>query len=191
MKVCLRPPKRDIEAKVSQANRVKGIILSGGSGTRLRPMTHSVSKQLLPVYNQPMIHYRLSKIMLAGIRHILLIVKKDSHSQFSSLLGDGGEWGIKIEYAIQEHPNGVEEAFLIGETFLKEDPGVAMILGDNIFHGAGLRTPLGSMEGEPEAQVFASWVSVMLKFFQEAQLGWTLEPLMQLNMSGHSRNVRV
>lgn len=137
---------------------MRGIILAGGSGTRLWPITKGISKQLMPIYDKPMVYYPLSTLMMAGIDEILVITTPEYNEQFQALLGDGSQLGIRLEYAVQPSPDGLAQAFIIGEEFIG-DESVALVLGDNIFHGVGLGSSLRENSDIDGARIFAYHVS--------------------------------
>ena len=161
---------------------MKGIVLAGGSGTRLYPVTQSISKQLLPIYDKPMIYYPLSVLMLAGIRDILIITTPHDRAQFENLLGDGSQFGISLSFTTQAHPNGLAEAFILGEDFIGDDD-VALILGDNLFYGQGfssvLKTTVEKISKDGGATIFGYFVRSPERFgvveFDENQRVVSLE----------------
>ncbi|MDO5743023.1 MAG: glucose-1-phosphate thymidylyltransferase RfbA [Micrococcaceae bacterium] len=136
---------------------MKGIILAGGTGSRLHPITHGISKQLVPVYDKPMIYYPLSTLMLAGITEVLIITTPGDAHQFRGLLGDGSQFGISIDYAIQPSPDGLAQAFIIGREHIGDGP-VALVLGDNIFYGPGFGSQLADFHADGGASIFGYWV---------------------------------
>ena len=150
----------------------KGILLCGGAGTRMFPITKGVSKQLLPLYDKPMVYYPLSVLMLAGIRDILVITTPEDAASFKRVLGDGSDYGINLQYAVQEKPEGIAQAFLIGEEFIG-DSDVALILGDNVFHGPGFSTQLFEAVSDAE---FGKWATVFGYYVNDPErygvVGW-------------------
>lgn len=157
---------------------MRGIILAGGTGSRLHPITFGSSKQLLPVYDKPMVYYPLTTLILAGIREILIITTPFDHDSFVRLLGDGSRFGVKLEYLIQEAPNGLAQAFVLGSEFVGDD-SVALILGDNIFYGSTMGTQLARFQNQQGATIFGYWVADPSAYgvveFDEAGMAASLE----------------
>jgi glucose-1-phosphate thymidylyltransferase len=150
--------------KLSKGKAMKGIVLAGGSGTRLYPITRSVSKQLMPVYDKPMIYYPIAVLMLAGIKDLLVITTPEDQDQFKRLLGDGSQWGISLQYAVQPEPKGLAQAFIIGESFINSDP-VCLILGDNIFFGHGLPGQIQrAVQRQKGATIFGYYVKTPQRY---------------------------
>jgi glucose-1-phosphate thymidylyltransferase len=148
----------DLGGRTVRFHSVRGILLAGGTGSRLYPITQAVSKQLMPVYDKPMIYYPLSTLMMAGVREVLVVTTPGDQAAFQQLLGDGTRLGMRIEYAVQPYPEGLAQAFLIGEDFLDGEPA-ALVLGDNIFYGAGLGTALSRLPAPDGGHVFAYHVA--------------------------------
>lgn len=153
-----RAPRVDPRVRCATMGCVKGIILAGGSGTRLHPVTLGTSKQLVPVYDKPMVYYPLSTLMLAGVREILVITTPHDAASFERLLGDGSQFGVEITFAVQPSPDGLAQAFTIGADFIGDD-SVALVLGDNLLYGPGLGTQLKRYEDVDGGAVFAYWVA--------------------------------